>query len=88
MRGTQVAALDERVGDAGLVDEHREGRDDDQDFEQTEIIRRKRAREHNHPADAQRLNDELRDHVVANRARERIPQPAVTLGAIGSYRRR
>ncbi len=84
MRRGEVAALNESVGDAGLVDQHREGRDHDENFEEAEIVRRKRAREHHHSADAQRLHDELRDHVVANRASERAPQPAVALGVLGS----
>src|SRR6202035_5304986 len=82
--GGEVAALNERVWDAGLVDQHRKGRDDDQNFEQAEVIWRESAREHDHSADAQCLHDELCDHIVANRASERTPQPAVALGVLGS----
>src|SRR5580704_10657363 len=84
MRRGEVASLNESVGDASLIDEHREGRDDNENFEEAEVVRRKRSREHHHSADAQRLHHELRNHVVANRASERAPQPAVALGVLGS----
>jgi hypothetical protein len=84
MLGPDVASLNQRIGNTAFIQERRKRRHHDKDFEQSEIMRRKRTRRYHDPPDAQSLNDELRHHIGTNRSRERVPQPAIALGVLRS----